>query len=99
MKHVSCHSSLKIKLESVVLNCIYSDSYTGEIGMLYRIPSEIVAVGLLVAAIYPEDDNWHRCVITGMGPGNYVEVGHITTYRGNYVEIKWPVIFLRHKYS
>lgn len=50
------------------------DSYTGEIGMLYRIPSEIVAVGLLVAAIFPEDDNWHRCVITGMGPGNYVEV-------------------------
>lgn len=101
MKYVFCYLFFKIKLESVVLNCIYSDFYIGEIGMLYRIFSEIVVVGLLVVVIFFEDDNWYRCVIIGMGLGNYVEVGRIIIYRGNYVyvEIKWVVIFLRFKYS
>ena len=57
-----------------LLLCVIRESYSREAGMRYRIPSEMVTVGLIVAAIFPEDENWHRCVITGMCPGNYVEV-------------------------
>ncbi|XP_074654006.1 uncharacterized protein LOC141908083 isoform X2 [Tubulanus polymorphus] len=30
----------------------------------YRMPTSMIAVGQLCAAIFPEDSNWHRCVIT-----------------------------------
>ncbi|XP_062610379.1 tudor domain-containing protein 5-like [Saccostrea cucullata] len=73
------------------------ESYSGEAGMAYLIPSEMVAVGLIVAAVFPEDDNWHRCVITGMCPGNYVEV-YFVDY-GNTCDVhRNNIRFLRSKF-
>ncbi|XP_061169727.1 tudor domain-containing protein 5-like [Saccostrea echinata] len=73
------------------------ESYSGEAGMMYLIPSEMVAVGLIVAAVFPEDDNWHRCVITGMCPGNYVEV-YFVDY-GNTCDVhRNNIRFLRSKF-
>nr|XP_022323626.1 tudor domain-containing protein 5-like [Crassostrea virginica] len=73
------------------------ESYSREAGMRYRIPSEMVTVGLIVAAIFPEDENWHRCVITGMCPGNYVEV-YFVDY-GNTCDVhRSNIRFLRSKF-
>ena len=56
----------------------YRQSYTSANGERYKIPDEMISVGLLVAAIFPEDSNWHRCVITALKSGQYVEVRTVT---------------------
>ena len=40
----------------------------------YIIPDELLIVGLVVAAVFPEDDNYHRCIITKLETGPHVEV-------------------------
>ena len=37
-------------------------------------PQSMINEGQVCAAIFPEDNNWHRVVITGIFDDNYVEV-------------------------
>ncbi|CAI9716245.1 Hypothetical predicted protein [Octopus vulgaris] len=40
----------------------------------YHVPDEFICVGLVAAAIYPEDQNWHRVYITKVPNVSFVEV-------------------------
>ena len=40
----------------------------------YRMPQRMINEGMVCAAIFPEDNNWHRVVIIGIYDENYVEV-------------------------
>jgi len=49
-------------------------TYCSAEGDAYRIPDYLIVLGQVVAAVFPEDGNWHRCVITALTIGKYVEV-------------------------
>uniref|UniRef100_A0A0L8HW13 Tudor domain-containing protein 5 n=1 Tax=Octopus bimaculoides TaxID=37653 RepID=A0A0L8HW13_OCTBM len=40
----------------------------------YHVPDEYICVGLVAAAIYPEDQNWHRVYVTKVPNVSFVEV-------------------------
>lgn len=48
--------------------------YCSAEGDQYKIPDYLLTVGQTVAAVFPEDNNWHRCVVTGLNVDKYVEM-------------------------
>ncbi|XP_033763403.1 uncharacterized protein LOC117344681 [Pecten maximus] len=48
--------------------------YCSAEGDQYKVPDYLLTVGQIVAAIFPEDNNWHRCVVTALNVDKYVEV-------------------------
>ncbi|XP_060065757.1 tudor domain-containing protein 5-like [Ylistrum balloti] len=48
--------------------------YCSAEGDQYKVPDYLLIVGQIVAAIFPEDNNWHRCVVSALNVDKYVEV-------------------------
>ena len=40
----------------------------------YVMPEALITIGQPCAAIFPEDENWHRVTITGIASIDFVEV-------------------------
>ncbi|KAK3088007.1 hypothetical protein FSP39_013328 [Pinctada imbricata] len=85
-------------IEVYVSNVISPElQYASPGGNRYRIPEEMISVGLIVAAIFPEDGNWHRCVITSIKCTQYVDT-YFVDY-GNTCQVhKSNLRLLRSKY-
>ncbi|XP_063423565.1 tudor domain-containing protein 5-like [Mytilus trossulus] len=61
-----------VALEKVMNQLEYC--YKTAEGNTYRIPDELLVVGLVVAAVFPEDDNYHRCIVTKLEIGHQAQV-------------------------
>ena len=44
------------------------------------IPDSLLAPGLVCAAIFPEDQNWHRGVIIGSNDKGFIKVSHTVKF-------------------
>ncbi|CAC5377238.1 TDRD5 [Mytilus coruscus] len=61
-----------VALEKVMNQLEYC--YKTAEGNTYKIPDELLVVGLVVAAVFPEDDNYHRCIVTKLEIGHQAQV-------------------------
>ena len=48
--------------------------YCAPSGDEYKMPESMIQPGQVCAALYAQDDNWHRAYITGIKSLDYVEV-------------------------
>ncbi|XP_076353729.1 tudor domain-containing protein 5-like isoform X2 [Tachypleus tridentatus] len=81
-------NSLMDKLEVV---------YYNKIGDFYRIPNSNIMIGGVCAALFPEDDNWHRALITGIPSHDIVEVLYVD-YGSRCKVKKEHIRYLRQKF-
>ena len=52
-------------------------TYCGYETELYTIPANMVKVGQIAVAVFPEDNNWHRCIVTRIRDNAFVEVLYV----------------------
>ena len=55
----------------------FSESYNSRAGDAYRMPENLIAVGQVCAALFPEDSNWHRAVITQIVNEDYIKCYYV----------------------
>ena len=64
------------------------------------IPDSLIAPGLVCAVIFPEDQNWHRGVVTGRNAEGFVQVSILVSLTLLHLEQpKTPWSFCHPDYS
>ena len=66
--------TIKLVLMYNIICLLNRKVYESQEGDKYRVPDYLLLIGQMVVAMFPEDNNWHRCVITNLSVKNYVEV-------------------------
>ncbi|XP_071097554.1 tudor domain-containing protein 5-like [Haliotis cracherodii] len=51
--------------------------YRSSSGNQYKVPESLLAVGQVVAVLFPEDQNWHRGIITSIRTMDFVDVYYV----------------------
>ncbi|KAH3791865.1 hypothetical protein DPMN_145356, partial [Dreissena polymorpha] len=63
----------------------------------YRMPEELMVRGQVCATLFPEDNNWHRGVITGKQQAGFLEIYYVDYGNMNYVA-KSTIRFLKQEF-
>ena len=61
---------------------------------IYRMPEDLIVPGQVCATLFPEDNNWHRGVITGSNEQGFIEVYYVDYGNTNFVP-KSTIRFLK----
>ncbi|XP_060568435.1 tudor domain-containing protein 5-like [Ruditapes philippinarum] len=53
---------------------------------IYRMPEDLMVPGQVCATLFPEDNNWHRGVITGSNDKGFIEIYYVDYGNTNFVQ-------------
>lgn len=90
------HKTKSLALEALMdkLDEVYDKNLETD---AYRMPESLMVPGQICAALFPEDNNWHRGVITGSNDAGFIEVYYVDYGNTNFVT-KSSIRFLKSEF-